>query len=116
MPKSVNIQVLLSAKGYQRSLAAFAVRLTCRTCSGRASFEVDLANTEHLAARLVESGQDANIVLVAESGIGSSEDIDRLERCGAAGFLVGESLMRQPHPGDALRVLRGEEAKERRNS
>ena len=80
------------------------------------TFEVDLANTEHLAARLAESGQDAKIVLVAESGIGSSEDIDRLERCGAAGFLVGESLMRQPHPGDALRALRGEEAKERRTS
>ena len=29
-----------------------------------------------------------------------------LERVGAAGFLVGESLMRQPHPGKALEALR----------
>ena len=80
------------------------------------TFEVDLANTERLAAKLAERGEDAKIVLVAESGIGSSEDIERLEKCGAAGFLVGESLMRQPHPGDALRALRGERAKERRTS
>lgn len=68
------------------------------------TFKVDLAITERLAVRLSRS--DSEIVLVAESGIGSAEDVRRLERAGAAGFLVGESLMRQPDPGEALKALR----------
>ncbi len=67
------------------------------------TFETDLATTERLAGKL----DDPDVVLVAESGIGSAEDVARLERAGAAGFLVGESLMRQPHPGRALEALRG---------
>ncbi|MBJ23017.1 MAG: indole-3-glycerol phosphate synthase TrpC [bacterium] len=66
------------------------------------TFEVDLGTTERLAARLA----DPEVVLIAESGIGSAAEIVRLERAGAAGFLVGESLMRQPHPGKALEELR----------
>lgn len=72
------------------------------------TFAVDLATTERLAEKLEDSG----VVLVAESGIGSAEDIARLERAGAAGFLVGESLMRQPHPGHALEALRTDAASE----
>lgn len=68
------------------------------------TFDVDLGTTERLAARLANAPGD--VVLVAESGITSAEDIGRLERAGAAGFLVGESLMRRPHPGEALRALR----------
>jgi len=66
------------------------------------TFEVDLATTERIAARIV----DPMVVLVAESGISSVEDVARLERAGAVGFLVGELLMRQPDPGEALRTLR----------
>jgi indole-3-glycerol phosphate synthase len=66
------------------------------------TFEVDLANTERLASRLSSS---AEVVLVAESGIATFEDVRRLERAGANGFLVGESLMRQPDPGKALEAL-----------
>jgi indole-3-glycerol phosphate synthase len=42
---------------------------------------------------------------VAESGIATSEDIDRLRRAGFHAFLIGESLMRQPDPGAALSAL-----------
>ena len=66
------------------------------------TFEVDLGTTERLAARLDES----DVALIAESGIKDVADVARLERAGAAGFLVGESLMRQPDPGEALRALR----------
>jgi indole-3-glycerol phosphate synthase len=69
-----------------------------------ASFEVDLGTTERLARRLPE---DADVLLVAESGIGSIEDIERLSRAGARAFLVGESLMREPDVTRALEVLRG---------
>jgi indole-3-glycerol phosphate synthase len=67
------------------------------------TFVVELATTERLAAKI----SDPNVVLVAESGISSIRDVERLARAGAEGFLVGESLMRQADPGEALRTLRG---------
>ena len=54
------------------------------------TFEVDLAVTERLSARL-----DGRAVLVAESGIFNSEDVSRVARAGASAVLVGESLMRE---------------------
>lgn len=42
---------------------------------------------------------------IAESGIAARADLDRLRESGFGGFLVGESLMRAPDPGEALRAL-----------
>jgi indole-3-glycerol phosphate synthase len=59
------------------------------------TFKVDLATTERLAAKLFSSAatRDSSL-LVAESGIHSRADVERLARCGASAILVGESLMR----------------------
>jgi indole-3-glycerol phosphate synthase len=57
------------------------------------SFKVDLATTERLAARLRAAARGADSLLVAESGIHTRADIERLVRCGAKAVLVGESLM-----------------------
>ncbi len=65
------------------------------------SFEVDLGVTERLAAAIPEG-----VVVVAESGIFSPEDVARLEGAGADAFLVGEALMREEDVGLALRRLR----------
>jgi indole-3-glycerol phosphate synthase len=46
-----------------------------------------------------------NIVMVAESGIRTAEDIARLRDAGYSAFLVGEALMRQPDPAAALALL-----------
>ena len=59
------------------------------------SFNVDLANTEHIAAKLKATGKIGATLLVAESGIHTRNDVDRLARCGAGAILVGESLVRQ---------------------
>lgn len=67
------------------------------------TFDVDLAVTERLASRLPE-GED--VLLVAESGIADNDDVQRLHKAGATAFLVGESLMREPDVGLALRRLR----------
>jgi indole-3-glycerol phosphate synthase len=64
------------------------------------TFRVDL-NTSLQLAELMPPG----VVKVAESGIESGDDIARLREAGFNAFLVGESLMRAPHPGDALREL-----------
>ncbi|MEO7298921.1 MAG: indole-3-glycerol phosphate synthase TrpC [Verrucomicrobiota bacterium] len=54
------------------------------------TFQVDLATTETLAAKM----DLENRFLVAESGIHSRADLERLERCGARAILVGESLLK----------------------
>ncbi len=58
------------------------------------SFKVDLANTEHMAAKLSAARKPGAQLLVAESGIHTRNDVDRLARCGAGAILVGESLVR----------------------
>ena len=60
----------------------------------------DLAHSTDLA-HLV----DDPTTLVSESGIRSPDDLARLRAHGIHIALVGEHLMRQPHPGDALRQL-----------
>ena len=64
------------------------------------TFEVSLDRACELAARL-----PTNAVRVAESGIHSRADMDRLRTAGYEAFLVGESLMRAAAPGAALRAL-----------
>jgi indole-3-glycerol phosphate synthase len=66
------------------------------------SFVTDLGVTERLARRVPQGA-----LVVAESGIFGPEDVARLQRAGASAFLVGESLMREPDPGLALRRLLG---------
>jgi len=44
-------------------------------------------------------------VLITESGIHTNADIKQMNAVGIHGFLVGESLMRQPDPGTALTSL-----------
>jgi indole-3-glycerol phosphate synthase len=46
------------------------------------------------------------VVAVAESGIRSHDDLVRLGALGYRAFLVGEQLIRQRDPGEALRTLR----------
>ncbi len=54
------------------------------------TFETRLETTEELAKMV-----DKNVFLVAESGIFTHNELKHLQKCGAKGFLVGESLMRQ---------------------
>ena len=61
---------------------------------------VDLTVHELVARALPD------VVKVAESGIRSRADIDRLSDAGYDAFLVGERLIAQPDPGAALRELR----------
>jgi indole-3-glycerol phosphate synthase len=63
------------------------------------TFKVDLATTERLAARLGSAPHNTPRLLVAESGIHTRADVDRLARCGANAILVGESLMRHADIG-----------------
>lgn len=64
------------------------------------TFKVDLATTKRLIGEI-----PADRVRVAESGVNSRENIVMLGEAGADAFLVGEHLMRDPRPGEALKRL-----------
>jgi len=64
------------------------------------SFEVSLETSLALVERI-----PASVARVAESGIGTAEDLARLRAAGFDAFLIGESLMRQVDPGTALAGL-----------
>jgi len=72
------------------------------------TFNVDLGTTERLAARLRKnSGVASSILLVAESGIHTRADVERLAHSGVQAILVGESLMRQTDMAAKMRELIG---------
>ena len=48
-----------------------------------------------------------DVVLVAESGIKTRADVERLEAAGIGAMLVGESLLKQSDPGHAAAALLG---------
>jgi indole-3-glycerol phosphate synthase len=62
------------------------------------TFRVDLTVSRDLLPRL-----PAGVPGVAESGLRDPADLDGLARHGASAFLVGEALVRDPDPGEALR-------------
>jgi indole-3-glycerol phosphate synthase len=64
------------------------------------TFEMDMGLTARLR-KLVP----AEIILVGESGIKTPADVRAMAEAGADAILVGESLMRQESPGEALRAL-----------
>ena len=66
------------------------------------TFKVDLATTEKLAKKIGDGK-----ILVAESGIHSHADVERLKKCGAGAILVGESLVKHGDIGAKVRELIG---------
>jgi indole-3-glycerol phosphate synthase len=72
------------------------------------TFTVDLATTERLAAKLFQppaSSPQTSKLLVAESGIFTRADVERLKQCGSEAILVGESLMRGGNIATQVRAL-----------
>ncbi len=66
------------------------------------TFEVTLDTTLALKANV-----PADRLLVSESGILSRDDVLRMGAAGVNAFLVGETFMRAPDPGEALAALFG---------
>ena len=64
------------------------------------TFKVDLATALRLAEQI-----PSGALAVAESGIEGGADIARLRAAGYGAFLIGETLMKAPRPGEALRGL-----------
>jgi indole-3-glycerol phosphate synthase len=71
------------------------------------TFTVDLAVTERLAARLRKATAHQDCLIVAESGIHTRADVERLRKAGANAILVGESLMKHANVSAKVRDLLG---------
>lgn len=101
--RALGLDVLVEVHGEAELDVALAAGATLVGINNRdlRNFSVDLGVTERLAPRVPPGS-----IVVAESGIFTGADVRRLQAAGAGAFLVGESLMREPDPGLALRKLR----------
>ena len=62
--------------------------------------KTDLSHIENLLPQLPDPA-----VVVAESGLREQKDIARMQQSGIRNGLIGEHLMRQTDPGQALEAL-----------
>jgi indole-3-glycerol phosphate synthase len=75
------------------------------------TFKVDLGLTARLLASPPgRAALEAGVPMIAESGIFEPADVDVVQAAGAAGILVGESLVKQGDPEAGVRRLLGMDA------
>lgn len=65
-------------------------------------FSVDLDTTRQLLTARGDQLAAQEILVVSESGLHTSADLDLVVEAGAQAVLIGESLIKQPDPGQAL--------------
>jgi indole-3-glycerol phosphate synthase len=70
------------------------------------TFNVNLETAFRLAPKIPHS-----VLRVAESGIHTGAEMRELREAGYHAFLIGESLMKEAHPGEALEKLLAETAR-----
>jgi indole-3-glycerol phosphate synthase len=100
--RALNLDVLCEAHSeeeLQRALDAGCDMVGINSRDLR-TFEVDLETPFRLATKI-----PAGCLAIAESGIHSGGDLARLRTAGYDAFLIGEALMKEEHPGDALAKL-----------
>ena len=68
-------------------------------------FSVNLNTTRDLIQARHEALIAKNVILVGESGIHTPEDLQTIRSAGVQAVLIGESLMRQADPGEAIGAL-----------
>ena len=65
-----------------------------------ATFKTDIATTKRLAGKIPKG-----TLIVSESGINTSSEIEELSKAGAGAFLIGEALMREGDVASKLKEL-----------
>jgi indole-3-glycerol phosphate synthase len=100
--RAYGLDVLCEVHDAEELQRAVALDCECVGVNSRdlRTFEVSLDRAVELAALLPKSA-----VRVAESGIRTAADMQRMRAAGYEAFLIGESLMRKPAPGKALAEL-----------
>lgn len=110
MAAELGMDALVEAHTLAEVERALAAGVTLLGVNNRdlATFTTDLALSEQLVRHV-----PAAVTFVAESGIRTPADVERLGACGVDAVLVGEALMRQPDITAAARVLVGRPKLER---
>jgi len=100
--RAYDLDVLCEVHDAEELERALALDCECVGVNSRdlRTFEVSLDRACELAQKLPKSA-----VKVAESGIHTTADMNRLRAAGYDAFLIGESLMRKAEPGEALKQL-----------
>ncbi|MCL2931436.1 MAG: indole-3-glycerol phosphate synthase TrpC [Trichodesmium sp. MAG_R03] len=92
-------------KELDRVLAIEGVKLIGINNRNLGDFSVDLQTTFQLMEARNKELQKLGILVVSESGIHTSEDINFVRNAGINAVLIGESLIKKPNPGKALLQL-----------
>lgn len=71
------------------------------------TFAVDLQTTEDILSQHQQVLTARQITIVSESGIHGPKDLAQVQQAGVNAVLVGESLVKQPHPDQAIAALYG---------
>lgn len=100
--KELGLDVLIEVHDHAELLRALAMKPALVGINNRnlKTFETSLTTTLDLLAEIPN-----DVTVVTESGINSVEDVASMRASGVHAFLIGESLMRQPDPGEALATL-----------
>ena len=100
-------QLLVTPYEFQNSGYHSEPGLTClpANCANNRDLRTFVTSLEH-TFRVKQQIPD-DVLLVSESGISTPAHIQRLRSAGVGAVLVGESLMRQPNIGNAVRELMG---------
>jgi indole-3-glycerol phosphate synthase len=102
LAEELNLDVLIEVHSEDELNTALSIdpRLVGINNRDLTTFEVD----KNLAIELVKQ-ISKDVIVVSESGISSREDILSSKEQGIHSFLIGESFMRDPSPGKALKEI-----------
>jgi len=102
--RAIGLQPLVEVHDRDEMLRAVDAGADCIGINNRnlKTFATTLDATFELAAMAPQG-----CTLVSESGIKAPEDVVRVKEAGAHAVLVGESLLREPSPGEAAMYLMG---------
>jgi indole-3-glycerol phosphate synthase len=87
---------------FDRVLGLDGVKLIGINNRNLADFSVDLHTTQTLLGSRQQQLIDRGILVVSESGLYTSEDLQMVADAGASAVLIGESLIKQDDPGQAI--------------
>jgi indole-3-glycerol phosphate synthase len=102
LAEELNLDVLIEVHSKDELNTALSVdpRLVGINNRDLKTFEVDKNLAIELAKQISK-----DVIVVSESGISTREDILSSKEQGIHTFLIGESFMRAPSPGEALRDI-----------